>query len=134
MRVRNCEAYRFQVVCWVTDDGALPRTDRRSVLYNTILHVWIGKLGRNIIPGLNRFDFLYPVPAVHKKSTERRYNPSSRPCEPYVVAVLTPVQASCMDMQGQDTGFRQISHHIKTYHIKCNSRKFTTGIKVCLNL
>ena len=87
-----------------------------------------------MVSGLNRFDFLYPVPAVHKKSTGRRYSPIDRPCEPYVVAVLTPVQATCMDMQGQDTGFRQISHHIKTYYKKCNSRKFVNGIKVCPNL
>ena len=50
-----------------------------------------------------------------------------------VATVLTPVHATCTEMQGQNTGFRQILHHLKTYY-GCNSRKFVNGIKVVLTL
>ena len=51
-----------------------------------------------------------------------------------MVAALTPVHATCTEMQGQNTGFRQILHHLKNLLHRCNSRKFVSGIKVCLNL
>ena len=46
-----------------------------------------------------------------------------------MVAVLTPVHATCTEMQGQNTGFRQILHHLKNLLHRCNSREFIVGIK-----
>lgn len=70
----------------------------------------------------------------HKKARSAGAAPLTGLPNLQMVAVLAPVHAACTGMQGQNTGFRQILHHLKNLLYRYNSRKFVSGIKVCPNL
>ena len=57
-----------------------------------------------------------------KKARVAGTTPFNRPCEPYAVVALTPVQAACMDMQGQTQVSDKFYTALKPYH-KNDSRK-----------